>query len=145
MKGTGNAHLSKVRGLQNSNLNTVGWNNICHRARLHFCKLVRRMWLSGLTVQYYYNNYKGTEMSPHERYVAWWSTCFGQLFKNRVSAQPPDVWGWRCRIWQEIAMLIIMTTCTVCRYVDYVYSAGGPGPARPPQPRLLPEPDHPHR
>ncbi len=40
----------KVRGLQNSDLNTVGWNNICHRARLHFCKLVRCMWLSGLTV-----------------------------------------------------------------------------------------------
>ncbi len=40
----------KVRGLQNSNLNSVGWNNICHRARLHFCKLVRHMRYIGFTV-----------------------------------------------------------------------------------------------
>ncbi len=40
----------QVRGFQNSNVNVVGWNNICHRARLHFCKLVRHMWLIGFTL-----------------------------------------------------------------------------------------------
>jgi hypothetical protein len=40
----------KVRGLQNSNFNSVGWNNICHRARLHFCKLVRHMRFIGFRV-----------------------------------------------------------------------------------------------
>jgi hypothetical protein len=40
----------KTRGSQNSNVNTVGWNNICHQARLHFCKLLRRMRLISLTV-----------------------------------------------------------------------------------------------
>jgi hypothetical protein len=40
----------KVRGLQNSDLNSVGWNNICHRARFLFCKFVRCMWHIGLTV-----------------------------------------------------------------------------------------------
>ncbi len=42
----------KVRGLQNSNVNSLGWNDICHRARLHFCKLVRHMWFIGLTVYF---------------------------------------------------------------------------------------------
>ncbi len=41
----------KVRGSQNSNFNSVEWNNICHRARLHFCKLVRHIWFRGFTVQ----------------------------------------------------------------------------------------------
>jgi hypothetical protein len=40
----------EVRGLQKSNVNVVGWNNICHRARLHICKLVRHSWLIGFTV-----------------------------------------------------------------------------------------------
>jgi hypothetical protein len=41
----------KVRGLQNSNFNSVGWNNSCHRAQLHFYKLVRHMRFIGFTVQ----------------------------------------------------------------------------------------------
>ncbi len=41
----------KVKGLQNSHVNAVGWDNICHRPRLHFCKLVRHMWFIGFTVQ----------------------------------------------------------------------------------------------
>ncbi len=40
----------KVKGLQNSHVNAVGWDNICHRARLQFCKLVRHMWFIGFTV-----------------------------------------------------------------------------------------------
>ncbi len=43
----------KVRGLQNSNFNSVGWNNICNRAQLHFCKLVRYMRFIGFTVYIY--------------------------------------------------------------------------------------------
>jgi hypothetical protein len=44
----------KVRGLHNSDLNAVGWKNICHQARFLFCKLVRCMWLIGLTVKVSY-------------------------------------------------------------------------------------------
>ncbi len=32
-------------------LNAVGWSNSCHQAWLHFCKLVRCMWLICLTVR----------------------------------------------------------------------------------------------
>jgi hypothetical protein len=70
----------KARGFQNSNINTVGWNNICHRAWLHFCKLVRLMRLIGLTVQW------TALLSTVERPIIVWS-----VMSVIVTAGRPDV------------------------------------------------------
>ncbi len=50
--------IPKVRELQNSNLNAVGWNNIRHRARLQVVKCMR---LVGLTGVYIFNAHYARE------------------------------------------------------------------------------------
>jgi hypothetical protein len=91
-KAQGRCIYPKVSGLQNSYLNAVGWNNICHQAWLHFINLCMR--LIRLTVQTMWGNHTAICGEPaishnsHHVSLVQWTNLFASHHKGHRFISP---------------------------------------------------------